>query len=201
MKLAFLTISLLLSVGCSAMAQNAEEVKRFRESRDRSFRSTRETPLTAKDFANFDGLKYFDASEKYVVKARLEKTTEERIFMMPASIGAPVKYLKYGVLTFEIDGKSLSLIAFRSETSAKKNGSIFVPFRDLTNGKETYGAGRYLEIKAPPGDEAILDFNFAYNPICAYGNDKYSCPLPPRENFLQAEIRAGEKIFPVSAEK
>lgn len=200
MKFAFLTILVLLSFGCSAKGQNSSyELERFRESRDKSFRSARETPLKAEDFANFDGLKYFDASEKYVVKARLEKTTEEQIFMMPASVGAPVKYLKYGVLTFELNGKNYTLIAFRSETSAKKNGSIFVPFRDLTNGKETYGAGRYLEIKAPPGDEAVLDFNFAYNPICAYGNENYSCPLPPRENYLQTEIKAGEKIFAVSA--
>jgi uncharacterized protein (DUF1684 family) len=202
MKFAVLTIFLLLSFSCSAKAQNTfDEVKNWRETREKSFRNARETPLTAEDFSKFKGLEYFDVSEKYVVKARLEKTSEEQVFMMPTNISAPRKYFKYGVLTFELDGAKFSLTVFQSEASAKKNGSLFVPFRDLTNGRETYGAGRYLDIKAPPGDEATLDFNYAYNPACAYGRDDFSCAIPPRENFLQTEIKAGEKIFPHAAKK
>ena len=87
-----------------------------------------------------------------------------------------------------------------SKTSPYKN-LLFVPFKDLTNGKETYGAGRYMDIVKPRGDEAILNFNLAYNPNCAYGSEDFSCPIPPKENFLQAEIKAGEKIFEYSGKR
>lgn len=192
----------ILSFGCSAKAQDeANEVKRFRETRDKSFRNPAETPLTNADFPSFKGLEYYELSEKFIVKAKLEKTSDQQIFMMPTSNGASRKYFKYGVLTFEIEGKSFSLNAFQSETEAKKNTEIFVLFRDLTSGKETYGAGRYLNVKVPSNGEAVLDFNFAYNPSCAYGNSQYVCPLPPKENYLQTEIKAGEKVFPHFAEK
>jgi hypothetical protein len=187
---------------CFGAAQTvSDDVQRFREIRDKSFRNAAETPLKQEDFLKFDGLKYFGIDPKYAVKAKLEKTSDEQIFMMPRSIGAARKYYKYGVLKFELNGTSFSLTVFRSEASTKKNGLLFVPFRDRTNGAETYGAGRYLDIKVPAGDETILDFNYAYNPNCAYGNEEFSCAVPPRENFLQIEIKAGEKIFPHSAQK
>jgi len=202
MKFAVLTILVLFVFAVFGKAQDAgEAVKNFREIRDRSFRNRNETPLTNEDFLKFKGLEYFDADAKFAVKARFEKTTDSQIFMMPTSIGTTRKYFKYGVLRFEIAGQSLALNVYRSETSAKSNGALFVPFRDLTNGTETYGAGRYLDIKIPDGDEAILDFNFAYNPSCAYGNESFSCALPPKENFLQIEIKAGEKAFASSAKK
>jgi len=199
MKFAVLTILLLFSFGC-AKAQD-ETIKSFREIRDKSFRNAGETPLLNEDFLKFKGLEYFDADTKFAVKAKFEKTSDEQIFMMPTSIGTTRKYFKYGVLKFDLGGKSHSLNVYQSESSAKQNGLLFVPFKDLTNGKETYGAGRYLDIKIPTGDEAVLDFNFAYSPNCAYGNDKFSCPIPPKENFLQTEIKAGEKIFPYSVKK
>ena len=203
MKFAALTI-LLLSLACFAKAQESNEagkVERFREERDKAFRIANQTPLLPEDFLKFKGLEYFDVDTKFVVKAKLEKTSDPQIFMMPTSVGTTRKYFKYGVLTFELGGKSLSLNVYRSEASAKTNGMLFLPFRDLTNGKDTYGAGRYLDIKIPSGEEAILDFNFAYNPSCAYGSSNFSCAIPPKQNFLQIEIKAGEKIFHYSAQK
>ena len=72
---------------------------------------------------------------------------------------------------------------------------LFVPFKDATNGAETYGGGRYIDVKTPKGNKVILDFNLAYNPSCAYGSDRYSCPIPPKKNFLKIPIKAGEKNF------
>lgn len=72
--------------------------------------------------------------------------------------------------------------------------ALFVPFVDETSGKETYGSGRYLDLEQARGDDYVLDFNMAYNPYCAY-NDDYVCPIPPRENKLPIEIRAGEKTY------
>ncbi|MCI0396478.1 MAG: DUF1684 domain-containing protein, partial [Chloroflexi bacterium] len=73
------------------------------------------------------------------------------------------------------------------------------PFRDTTNGQETYGAGRYLDSHRPGlnqlgPDRFEVDFNYSYNPYCAY-SEYYSCPLPPRENWLKVPIRAGEKNY------
>jgi uncharacterized protein (DUF1684 family) len=204
MKFTFLTILvlfLLSFVGCAKAQDESGDLKRFREIREKSFRNAAETPLTNEDFLKFKGLEYFEADAKFAVRAKLGKTSDEQIFMMPTSIGTTRKYFKYGVLKFDLGDKSFSLNVYQSESSAKKNGSLFVPFRDLTNGKETYGAGRYLDIKIPTGDETVLDFNFAYNPSCAYGNNQFSCAIPPKENFLQTEIKAGEKIFAHSAQK
>lgn len=195
MKVAFLTTLLLVCAGLASGQDAASDARRFRETRDRSFRDRAETPLTGEDFLKFKGLEYFEVNEKFVVRARFEKTTDEQIFMMPSSVGAPRKYFKRGVLRFELDGRTFSLTAFQSEAAAKKNEELFVPFRDSTNGAETYSAGRYLYAKVPAEAEVVLDFNLAFNPNCAYGNEQFACAIPPRENFLQIEIKAGEKIY------
>ena len=202
MKSASLTIFLLFLCAGVVFAQDESgEVKRFREMRDKSFRNPGETPLAGAEFSSFKGLEYFEVSEKFIVKARFEKTEDAQIFMMPTSIGTTRRYFKRGVLKFEIDGQTFSLTAFQSETARKDDSSLFVPFRDLTSGKETYGAGRYLYVKASAGAEAVVDFNFAHNPSCAYGNEQFSCALPPKDNFLQIEIKAGEKVYPLAARK
>jgi len=201
MKFVVLTIFLFVSFVCLANAQpsyDAETLNIFREIRDKSFRNANETPLLNEDLLKFEGLEYFGTDAKFAVNAKLERRSDGQVFMMPTSIGTTRKYFKYGVLRFEFGGKRFSLTAFQSEAEAKKaenKGALFVPFRDLTNGTETYGAGRYLNIKSPSGNDAVLDFNFAYNPNCAYGNDSFSCAIPPKENFLQTEIKAGEKKF------
>jgi uncharacterized protein (DUF1684 family) len=201
MRFAVLTILLLPAFVCFVQGQtnyDAAAVKNFRELRDTGFRSRNQSPLLSDDFLKFKGLEYFDVSEGYAVKAKFEKTADAQVFMMPTSAGAARKYFKYGVLTFAINGQSFSLTVFESEAEAKKTenkGALFVPFRDLTNGKETYGAGRYLDVKIPGTGEAVIDFNFAYNPSCAYGDASFSCAIPPKENFLRTEIKAGEKRF------
>jgi uncharacterized protein (DUF1684 family) len=208
MKTAFLTISLLLAAfACAAPAQTfygTDDVQRFRDGRDRDFRNPGLTPLRNEDFSKFKGLEYFPSDEKFIVKAKFEKTADRQIFTMPTSVGTSRKYVKYGILKFELGGKNHSLTVFQSETAPKKEeykDLLFVPFRDLTNGTETYGAGRYMDIKAPAGGEMTLNFNLAYNMSCAYGRDDFSCSIPPKENFLQTEIKAGEKIFPSAAGK
>jgi uncharacterized protein (DUF1684 family) len=71
---------------------------------------------------------------------------------------------------------------------------LFIPFKDLTNGEDTYGGGRYLDLKIPEGETILIDFNRAYNPYCAY-NHNYSCPIPPFENHLKVKIEAGVKKY------
>ena len=98
---------------------------------------------------------------------------------------------RLGRLRFVIDGRELALIAYRVGSSG--SDPLFVPFRDATSGRETYGAGRYLDIRVEADGSYVVDFNFAYNPYCAY-SDAYSCPLPPAENWLSVRIEAGERM-------
>lgn len=207
MRRAVLTIIGMLVAAAAVTAQanyGSGDVKAFRESRDREFRSKDSTPLTDRDLASFDGLSYFEIDPKFSVDAKLERNAGTETFLMTTSAGTTRKYLKFGTLRFEIDGAPYSLTVFRSESAPKLPeyaGLLFLPFRDLTNGKESYGAGRYLDLRIPDGDSVKLDFNLAYNPSCAYGSDRFSCPLPPRENFLQIKIFAGERNFEHPAEK
>ena len=203
MKSLLLTFLILVCSTACTKAQTfygTSDLKTFRDGRDAEFRERRLSPLKQEDFIAFKGLNYFPEEKKYVVTARFEKSADEKTFGMPASNGTSLTYLKIGVLRFNLDGADYVLNAYQSEailqskTSPYKN-LIFVPFKDLTNGKETYGGGRYLDITKPESDEVSLNFNLAYNPNCAYGNEKYACPIPPRDNSLQTEIKAGEKIF------
>ena len=104
-------------------------------------------------------------------------------------------YEVFGVATFVLDGKELQLNIYQShrlrETEEYKD-YLFLPFTDLTNGEETYGGGRFIDLEIPKGDYITIDFNKSYNPYCAY-NKKYSCPIPPKENDLDVRILAGIK--------
>ena len=212
MKRTFFLILILLSFALTAPAQESfygtSDVKYFREERDKEFRVRASSPLLYEDFIKFQGLNYYAIDEKFKVKAKFTKTPDEKYFLMPTSSGRTAKYLKVGVLTFKIGDQELTLAAYQNEKvetdtkwREKYGGAYFVPFKDLTNGKETYSGGRYIYLKIPEGNETILDFNLTFNPSCAYGSAEYSCPIPPKENFLQAEIKAGEKIYEYSGKK
>jgi uncharacterized protein len=99
-------------------------------------------------------------------------------------------YERLGWVKLQVDGSDCQLALFAPEGDLEPEAA-FVPFRDATSGSETYGSGRYLEAELRD-DTVTLDFNLAYNPYCAYG-DGWSCPLPPRENWLTVPIRAGEQ--------
>jgi uncharacterized protein (DUF1684 family) len=205
------TISILFLLALGAQAQTyygTSDVKIFREGRDKDFRNRADSPLLDADFQNFKGLNYFPVDENFRVKAKFTKTEDEKYFMMPTTSGVSSKYIKIGVFTFKIGDKEYKLAAYQSELiltnptwKEKYGGSLFIPFKDLSNGKETYGAGRYIYLNTPAGEDATIDFNLAFNPSCAYGSERFACPLPPKENFLQAEIKAGEKIFKIQDSK
>ena len=100
-------------------------------------------------------------------------------------------------MIFDLKEKPFKLNIYQNQDLIKKEGFedyLFLPFLDNTNGEESYGGGRYIDMRIPDGDTIIVDFNSAYNPYCAY-NEKYSCPIVPRENYLDTEVRAGVKAF------
>ena len=116
---------------------------------------------------------------------------------MKTSTSRLPEYKKYGTLYFEIDGKKRKLNLYQNVELIKKPGFedyLFLPFSDLTCGKESYIGGRYIDMRFPKSDTVLIDFNTAYNPYCAY-NHKYSCPIVPLENDLDVAILAGVKTF------
>lgn len=190
-------------VGNAQTFYGSTDVKAFREGRDKEFRDAKESPLKAEDLALFKGLNYFAVNPAFRVTANFVRTSDEKYFEMPTSSGKTKKFVKFGVLRFELDGRpyQLSVYQIDKEILAKfpdYADLLFIPFKDTTNRTETYGGGRYIDIKTPKGNKVILDLNLAYNPNCAYGSDKYNCPIPPRENTLNVPVKAGEKRYAYS---
>lgn len=209
MRSLLLTILILFCCSACSKAQSfygTNDLKTFRDGRDAEFRDRKQSPLMQEDFDAFKGLNYFPEDKTLAVKAKFEKSADEKSFSMPASNGTSLRFIKTGVLRFNLGGSEYVLNAYQSEaimqskTSPYKN-LLFVPFKDLTNGKETYAGGRYIDITKPDTDEVILNFNLAYSPNCAYGSDRFACPIPPKDNSLKMEIKAGEKIFEYSGKK
>lgn len=202
MKLA-ISIFVILVLGALAQAQTfygSPDVKLFRDGRDKEFRDKKESPLKDEDFAAFTGLNYYPEDKRFIVRAKFTRTVDEKYFQMPTSSGKMKMFVKYGILRFKVAGKRHTLAVYQMDPAVLEKfpeyaDLLFIPFRDLTSKTETYGGGRYIDIKKPERKDVMLDFNLAYNPNCAYGADKWSCPIPPRENSLQVAIRAGEKRF------
>ena len=181
------------SSGPSAPADEASVLQKElarREARDQQFREEKD-PIPADKRNVLLPLRYYPPDASYTVAAALRLGQERPVVLMPTSTGTIRKYERVGVLEFTFQGQSLSLGAF-IEAGTREIEGLFVPFVDATSGKETYPAGRYLDI--PPTTTGLyeIDFNKAYNPYCAY-NATYECPYPPPSNRLKVEIRAGEK--------
>ncbi len=136
-------------------------------------------------------LPYYPPDSSFSVPAALQLTEERPVVEMPTSTGTIRRNQLVGTLEFTLQGKPMSLGAFVPE-GTQRIESLFVPFADLTTGKDTYSAGRYLDVEPTETGLYALDFNRAYNPTCAY-NEAFECPYPPSSNRLKVEIRAGEK--------
>jgi uncharacterized protein (DUF1684 family) len=111
---------------------------------------------------------------------------------MPATGEKTRDYVTYAIAHFELEGKPLRLSLYKQVGTGLDY--MFIPFKDLTSGVETYGGGRFIDCETVAADSLLIDFNLAYNPYCAY-NEKYSCPIPPAENHLAVRIEAGEKNY------
>lgn len=179
-------------------ASYTERILNQRNEKDSLFQQPSQSPLpTLTAIDTFAGLNYFPPDSMYRVKAFFRKATESDPFKMAATGEQQDVYVKYGTLQFTIRGKRLSLNLYqnlRLKDNEAYQDYLFIPFKDSTNGKSTYGGGRYLDFEVPESDTVMLDFNEAYNPYCAYSYE-YSCPIPPAENHLPLAIKAGEKGF------
>ncbi len=164
-----------------------------RAHKDAEFRNSPYSPLDAEARQNFAGISYYPPAPAMQMTLPLQRIPPEPI-IIHTNTGDEQPFNKIGTVEFEIEGKKASLAIYQGEGDAE--GELFAPFKDATNGAETYGAGRYLEPVLLSGNRVVVDFNLAYNPYCAY-SENFVCPLPPRENWLKVPIRAGEKQFKI----
>ena len=179
-----------------------EALARFRKARDELFRTHPQSPIEPDERASFQGLRYFDPDPAYRVTARVEPGDGSELAIDTGGEDGAIKFRRVGRLVFKLGGEDCTLTVL---SLAQYAGGLFVPFRDLTSRKETYGAGRYLfdtakdtdglvlEIKTGSRD-VVIDFNFAYNASCAY-SPRWACPLAPPENHLKVAVRAGELVY------
>ena len=164
------------------------ELDEFRAEKDDFFASHPQSPLTALQKRTFEGLRYFDEDSSLRLEISVTPFAEREQIEIQTSTGDVRVYTRFARFQFAVDGQDAALTIYETEHG------FFLPFVDSLAGKETYPAGRYLDLEPLPGNRFLVDFNLAYNPYCAY-NDKWSCPLTPFENRLKVPIRAGEKVF------
>jgi uncharacterized protein len=165
---------------------------RFRAQKDEFMRLGRASPFARSDQQGFQGLKYFEPDPTFRFEAKLQRYRAEGSVMMTTSTGTRQLFNREGRFDLVVQGQTVALQAYQS--AEREDPSLFIPFKDATSGKETYGAGRYLDMRVEHDDEYLVDFNYAYNPYCAYA-ESYVCPLPPAENFLKVAVRAGERKY------
>jgi uncharacterized protein (DUF1684 family) len=183
-------------------AYRAGSVVAWREAREWLFREHPQSPIPAAERGAFAGLRWFAPDPSYRVGARLEPADDAPLEMDTGGDDGVVRYRRIGRLLFTLRGEECSLAVL---SLVAYGGGLFVPFRDLTSARETYGGGRYLvdtpkhtdggclELELGSADVTI-DFNYAYNPSCAY-NPRWACPLAPPENRLAVAVEAGEKVY------
>ena len=172
-----------------------EEVQQQRDQKDFFFASHYQSPIPFEDRQQFKELDYYPPDPDFQFELELHEHEDRKILKINDTQGNERAFLRWGEFRFKIGDKACTLQAYKSDPNEER---LFVPFRDETSGKETYGAGRYLDLDdehhCTTDGKWILDFNCAYNPWCAY-SDAYACPFVDPENWLKVAVRAGEKKY------
>jgi len=206
MVLSLLGSSALCLAGTSSVAQiipydseliekkYAAEIQAHRAIEDRNIRNKETTLLSDDYFERFTGLNYFPADIKYRIAARLIRLSKTELTNLGTTGGTPYGFMRFGKVNFYLEGKAIDLQVFEFPSDSSAPPAIFVPFRDATSGKDSYGGGRFMIIKIPEGDQIVVDFNMAINPICVY-DPEYICPIPPLANTVSHRITAGAKMY------
>lgn len=201
----FLCLCVVQAIGSpqeSAQADSLKviaEITAFQEKLNKDFKDREQSPLDPQDFNNFKGHDFFPVDLRYRVNAKLEVTDGTPFFAMQTTTLRRSMERVYGYVTFTLAEKEFRLPVYQSKdlmATEEYVDYLFFPFSDETNGKLTYGGGRYIDLRIPKqGNNLVIDFNMAYNPYCAYSG-RYSCPIVPAENQMDIEVRAGVKYDP-----
>ncbi len=175
----------------------AATCRQFRLARDRLFRTHPQAALSAEQQAHFKGLSYYEYDPSFRFLLPIDPNVEPGVLEVDLPEEGRLRMQRFGKIHFLVDGQRVSLSLF---WLLGYGGGIFLPFRDLTNQATTFGGGRYLldTLKhadlGQVGDQLVIDFNYAYNPSCAY-QPRWVCPLAPPENWLSVAIPVGERTF------
>ncbi|MEF2279199.1 DUF1684 domain-containing protein [Deinococcus sp. YIM 134068] len=173
---------------------HARAIADFRRRKDEHFLAGR-GPLKGEELGSFRGLSYYPPDSAWSFTVPVERADGTEV-TLGTNTGETRVMARFGTVTVELPGGPHTLTLY-APSGDEAPARVFVPFRDATSGPETYGAGRYLDAPlngdAEGGFSVQLDFNLAYHPYCAYG-EGWTCPLPPRENWLTQPIPAGERL-------
>ncbi len=193
-----LLLLIIISLSCKEQKRYANNnLSEYQKNVNDFFKDASVSPLKSKDLKNFKGLDFFESDSTYIVSARIQKTPESLPFKMKTTSNIPADFRIYGKVIFNLNNQDMELFVYENLEYLDVEGYenyLFLPFLDQTNGFETYGGGRYIDIYFEENDSVIIDFNKAYNPQCVY-DENYSCPIVPRENNLKIRIEAGVKNF------
>jgi uncharacterized protein len=199
--LAFLATIIFYSLtGGESQEDYTQTILKEREEKDEFMKNDSGSPFlsekdSAQKYIEFKKLSYFPPDLKFKVNANLVPIENKKVVVLPTSDGKEKKYLEYAFAEFSLEGKENKLVILEIMDAGPYRGTLFLAFADATSTIETYGAGRYIDLKKIPGATTmVLDFNKAYNPYCAY-SDNFSCPFPPKENVLTIAVKAGEKRY------
>jgi len=188
---------LLLFISINTFAQSySAQISKHRDSYMQDFIKESNSPLKEADLKD---LHFYDADSSYKVLAIVELLKNEKVFKMPTYDGTSKEFYRFAKIKFSLNGKDTEMTLYKNVALASNpayRDLLFLPFTDETNNKETYGGGRYIDLSSKEiiDNKIEVDFNKAYNPYCAY-SDGYRCPVPPEENDLSLEIKAGEKLY------
>ena len=154
-----------------------------------------QSPIPLEERVKFRGLEYYPPNADYRFELELHEHSDKKLLQIEDTSGNIRDFLRWAEFRFKVGAEECTLQAYKRDPREER---LFIPFKDTTSGKETYGAGRYIDLEYErdhtPNGKWILDFNKAYNPWCAYSKN-YVCPFVPLENWLKSAIRAGEKSY------
>jgi uncharacterized protein (DUF1684 family) len=170
-----------------------EKIEKEREKQYKFIKFNIDSPLDEEQKKNFKELDFYAIDPEFKVRAKLVPLEEKKMVELPMTDGSVEKYLKHSFAEFEIKGKPQKLLLLQSVKEMDKR-NFFLAFADETSGNETYGGGRYINLRQDGKNSITIDFNLSYNPYCAYNPD-FACPLPPKENIMQIPIPVGEKDY------
>lgn len=199
-KLFLCVLALLIFNSCSSKKRPILGETVYQIRLNTSYKDASKSPLKKKDLKNFKGLSFFPIDSSFIVKAVFTKIKNALSFKMPTTTDRKLLYKEYGILKFPLKGKNYELTIYQSQDDLRDENYkdyLFLPFTDATSGIKSYGGGRYMDVMTSDinkDNTVLLNFNNTYNPYCAY-NDKYSCPLTPKKNHLDLEVKAGIMAF------
>ena len=191
--LGVLMLFIIFGKTLSAQTSYDGEILQFQKDLNAEYKNPEESPLTPQEQEEFKGHSFYPIDSTYRVVAQFRKIEGPEEIQFPTSSGAIKTYDTYALATFELKGNTYQLPVYQSHALRQMEeykDYLFLPFTDYTSGVETYGAGRYIDLRIPEGNTIVIDFNKAYNPFCAY-SPNYSCPIPPEANDLKLEVNAG----------